>query len=183
MKGALHYLPARQPLQLAKPLGRIFGPASHGDVDRRILPAAPSRTLLRQSAKHRAQAWCSLRQMLGAYDLLMMPTTPMKATPLPPPGAPIALNVQRAYGMLEKDAFRCQRSSSDVNSMRYCPMDCWSAVCLSANSGRNQPSTKRLPPLKARETGRRCRSGSAGLPSCALKAWPFRAGSRRAPNR
>ena len=43
-------------------------------------------------------------QMLGAYDLLMMPTTPMKATPLPPPDAPLSLVIQRAFEMLENTA-------------------------------------------------------------------------------
>ena len=38
--------------------------------------------------------------MLGAYDLLLMPTTPMKATPLPPPDASLALYCQRAFEML-----------------------------------------------------------------------------------
>lgn len=43
-------------------------------------------------------------QMLGAYDLLMMPTTPMKATPLPDARAPLALILQRAFEMLENTA-------------------------------------------------------------------------------
>ena len=43
-------------------------------------------------------------QMLGAYDLLMMPTTPMKATPLPSPDAPLSLVIQRAFEMLENTA-------------------------------------------------------------------------------
>jgi amidase len=34
---------------------------------------------------------------LSRFDLLVMPTTPMKATPLPPPGAPIPLVIQRAF--------------------------------------------------------------------------------------
>jgi amidase len=38
--------------------------------------------------------------MLGAYDLLLMPTLPMKATPLPPPDASLALYVQRAFEMV-----------------------------------------------------------------------------------
>jgi len=38
--------------------------------------------------------------MLGVYDLLLMPTTPMKATPLPPPDASLALYCQRAFEML-----------------------------------------------------------------------------------
>lgn len=43
-------------------------------------------------------------QMLGAYDLLLMPTTPMKATPLPPPDAPLSLVLRRAFEMLENTA-------------------------------------------------------------------------------
>jgi amidase len=38
--------------------------------------------------------------MLGAYDLLLMPTLPMKATPLPPPDASLALYIQRAFEMV-----------------------------------------------------------------------------------
>jgi len=38
--------------------------------------------------------------MLGAYDLLLMPTLPMKATPLPPPDASLALYAQRAFEMV-----------------------------------------------------------------------------------
>ena len=41
---------------------------------------------------------------LTAYDLLLMPTTPMKATPLPPPDAPLALWCQRAFEMLNNTA-------------------------------------------------------------------------------
>ena len=37
---------------------------------------------------------------LARYDLLMMPTLPMKATPLPPANAPLALWCQRAFEML-----------------------------------------------------------------------------------
>ena len=37
--------------------------------------------------------------MFGACDLLLMPTLPMKATPLPPPGAPLALCCRRAFEM------------------------------------------------------------------------------------
>lgn len=37
---------------------------------------------------------------LGRYDLLLMPTLPMKATPLPPSNAPLALWCQRAFEML-----------------------------------------------------------------------------------
>lgn len=37
---------------------------------------------------------------LSRYDVLLMPTLPVKATPLPPPDAPRALYVQRAFEML-----------------------------------------------------------------------------------
>ena len=37
---------------------------------------------------------------LGQYDLLLMPTVPMKATPLPPPGAPLPETIARAFEML-----------------------------------------------------------------------------------
>ena len=38
--------------------------------------------------------------VLARYDLLMMPTLPMKATPLPPANAPLALWCQRGFEML-----------------------------------------------------------------------------------
>ncbi len=39
-------------------------------------------------------------KVLASYDLLLMPTTPMKATPLPPVDSTLALWVQRAFEML-----------------------------------------------------------------------------------
>jgi amidase len=43
-------------------------------------------------------------QMLGAYDLLLMPTTPMKAQPIPAPDAPLSEYLQRAFEMLNNTA-------------------------------------------------------------------------------
>lgn len=43
-------------------------------------------------------------QMLGAYDLLMMPTTAMKAQPMPGPDQPLATILLRAFEMLENTA-------------------------------------------------------------------------------
>jgi amidase len=43
-------------------------------------------------------------EALARYDLLLMPTTAMKATPLPPPGAPIPLVLQRAFEMIGNTA-------------------------------------------------------------------------------
>jgi amidase len=41
---------------------------------------------------------------LGKYDLLLMPTLPVKATPLPPADAPLALYLQRAFEMIANTA-------------------------------------------------------------------------------
>ena len=41
---------------------------------------------------------------LNQYDLLLMPTLPMKATPLPKPGAPIEEIVARGFEMLPNTA-------------------------------------------------------------------------------
>jgi len=42
--------------------------------------------------------------VLNSYDVLLMPTTPMKATPLPPADASLALYCQRAFEMLPNTA-------------------------------------------------------------------------------
>src|SRR5438128_405281 len=41
---------------------------------------------------------------LANYDLLLMPTLPMKATPIPPPDAPRELYIQRAFEMVPNTA-------------------------------------------------------------------------------
>jgi amidase len=41
---------------------------------------------------------------LGTYDLLLMPTLPMKATPIPPVDAPLGLYLQRAFEMIANTA-------------------------------------------------------------------------------
>jgi hypothetical protein len=43
-------------------------------------------------------------KVLASYDLLLMPTTPMKATPLPPARCSLALWCQRAFEMLPNTA-------------------------------------------------------------------------------
>jgi amidase len=42
--------------------------------------------------------------MLATHDLLLMPTLPIKATPLPPPGAPREIYIQRAFEMITNTA-------------------------------------------------------------------------------
>jgi amidase len=46
----------------------------------------------------------SYDQAFAAYDLLLMPTLPMKATPLPPADASLALYLQRAFEMIGNTA-------------------------------------------------------------------------------
>jgi len=47
-------------------------------------------------------------RVLEQYDLLAMPTIQMKATPLPPPDAPLSLYIQRAFEMIVNTApFNC----------------------------------------------------------------------------
>jgi amidase len=43
-------------------------------------------------------------EALSGYDLLLMPTVPLKATPLPPPDASRELSIQRAFEMLPNTA-------------------------------------------------------------------------------
>ncbi|MEL7471608.1 MAG: amidase, partial [Pseudomonadota bacterium] len=43
-------------------------------------------------------------KVLASYDLLLMPTTPMKAPPIPPSDAPLELWCQRAFEMLNNTA-------------------------------------------------------------------------------
>ena len=43
-------------------------------------------------------------EALSRHELLLMPTTPMKATPIPPQNAPLALYCQRAFEMLPNTA-------------------------------------------------------------------------------
>ncbi|CAG0996907.1 Amidase [Rhizobiaceae bacterium] len=43
-------------------------------------------------------------QALSRYDLLIMPTMPMKAQPIPEPDAPLALYIQRAFEMIGNTA-------------------------------------------------------------------------------
>jgi amidase len=43
-------------------------------------------------------------QALGQYDLLLMPTMPIKSQPIPPPDAPLALYIQRAFEMIGNTA-------------------------------------------------------------------------------
>jgi amidase len=42
----------------------------------------------------------SYDEALSRYDLLLMPTTPMKAQPLPAPADPLAVHIQRAFEMI-----------------------------------------------------------------------------------
>lgn len=43
-------------------------------------------------------------EALSRYDLLLMPTMPLKSQPIPPPDAPLALYIQRAFEMIGNTA-------------------------------------------------------------------------------
>lgn len=67
--------------------------------------------LRRYRGRFYAKAQNVARRLAGAYDaalaqcdLLLMPTLPMRATPLPPPGAPLDLVVLRAFEMIANTA-------------------------------------------------------------------------------
>ena len=46
----------------------------------------------------------SYDELLSRYDLLLMPTLPMKSTPIPPSDAPLSLYIQRAFEMIGNTA-------------------------------------------------------------------------------
>lgn len=46
----------------------------------------------------------SYDELLSRYDLLLMPTLPMKSTPIPPADAPLPLYIQRAFEMIGNTA-------------------------------------------------------------------------------
>jgi len=50
-------------------------------------------------------------EVLSRYDLLLMPTLPMVATPLPEPNAPVALILQRAFEVLANTANSTARTT------------------------------------------------------------------------
>ena len=57
---------------------------------------------------------------LASYDLLLMPTLPMKATPLPPPDAPRELYIQRAFEMVPNTApFNATGHPAMSHSLRH----------------------------------------------------------------
>ena len=59
-------------------------------------------------------------EALSRHDLLLMPTTPMKATPIPPQDAPLALYCQRALrDAAQHGAVRRQRPPGDERSVRH----------------------------------------------------------------
>ena len=97
--------PARRARQLARARQRAVAHAEDLDDGRRVLHPPVPRPLLRQGAEPR-RACCAKTydEALTRHDLLLMPTTPMKATPIPPQDAPLALYCQRAFEMLPNTA-------------------------------------------------------------------------------
>ena len=96
---ALHHEPARRARQLARAREQAVAHRRS-----RCSPASTSSALSRAFLRQGANLLRLLRKTyddtLARYDLLAMPTLPMKATPLPPANAPLALWCQRAFEML-----------------------------------------------------------------------------------
>ena len=68
------------------------------------LQCAPGRTYEVAGELYEREIVSELYSTSGEYDLLMMPTTPIKATPLPPADAPRELQVERALDMISNTA-------------------------------------------------------------------------------
>ena len=88
-------------------------------------------------------------KMFGAYDLLLMPTLPMKATPLPPPGVPLALYCQRAFELLPNTA------PFDVTGHPAMSLPCGMSDGLPVGHGREVARGRHLPRRRRLRTGRR----------------------------
>ena len=90
--------------------------------------------------------------VLAEHDLLLMPTTPIKATPLPAPDASREDYVERALNMiLEHSALRPHASPGDGGPVRHVG---WASRLRHA--GREAASTGPLMPSSSRAIGRRC---------------------------
>ena len=83
--------------------------------------------LSKHRGQHYAKAQNLSRQLSAAYDdalsrfdLLLMPTLPQKATPIPAPGASVTEVCQRAFEMIPNTAtaVRCYRASGDDPALR-----------------------------------------------------------------
>jgi amidase len=100
-EGPLHHEPARRARELARARRRAVAHLEDLDVRRRVLHQGTIAGTFYAKAQNLSRL---LRKtyddVLARYDLLAMPTLPMKATPLPPANAPLALWCQRAFEML-----------------------------------------------------------------------------------
>ena len=103
--GSLRHQPDGLPPQLAQPRQRAVGDHQALHHVRHLHPQLLRQPLLRQGDEHQTRLLTAAYDAaLAEYDLLMMPTTPIKATELPPPDAPRELYVERALNMISNTA-------------------------------------------------------------------------------
>ena len=121
LAGLYKTTPARRPFRLASPRRRtVRQPQDHDAARCNTSPStiAAISTPRRRTSNRKLRA--AYDAVLGNYDLLLMPTLPMKATPLPPPDAPRELYIQRAFEMVPNTApFDVTRPSVDEPSLRH----------------------------------------------------------------
>ena len=100
-------------------------------------------------------------KVLADYDLLLMPTTPMKATPLPAPGAPARRCVARAFEMIANTA------PFDITHHPAMSMPCGMVdglpvgLMLIGRHSMSRRSIARRTPSSSPATGRKCRQPNA----------------------
>ena len=99
------------PVDLLDDLARWRGATAEMPPNIRMFLLLGEHMRTRHHGRYYAKAHNLLRRTVAAYDgalsdhdLLVMPTTPMKATPLPPADAPIELVLQRAFEPLTNTA-------------------------------------------------------------------------------
>ena len=85
-------------------VGSLIVAVAHGGTLAANDPQVSWLPLLRESDEHHAAADCGYDAALATNHLLLMPTTPIKATPLPPADAPRELYVECALNMFANTA-------------------------------------------------------------------------------
>ena len=118
--GSLRHQPDGLPSQLAQPRQRAVGDHQAVHPVRHLHQQILRQPLLRQGDEHHAALTAAYDAALADYDLLLMPTMPIKATELPPADAPRELYVERALEHdLQHRAVRHHAPSGDGAALRH----------------------------------------------------------------